>query len=403
MQRLVLLLAVLISCGSLQGWVTFAWAGSAEKRVSAGFYEPDSVRDIFSSMMHLNSAPEYEYFPPPPPPIEKPKKLQEKAAALVKAKSGDAAEESKNADSKNSEEKKEKEPALSEEEAKADPVKAELFEKYGDPAKKAPITAVENAPTPFKGLIASLEAGRDDLAFQYAKQYARHLRNLNQSTEKVLSLTGTAMQAEGMLGGDEWINSPQFEHDKHWLDEEIAKADSERNEQGLSVKQRAQDMVRAAQRDEEEPQNQAALTAQPPQVADERTERSQTRARLAGRVPIDPGGQVDVYFFLNIRDAQSYQMSAEIEKVFEMSKKNKAVNIVGMTARPFTAEEESEFRRATGATFPILNGSKLAESMQIRVFPATVFVAANTSRAYVETRLRKFAHMDELIKIMRGI
>ena len=153
-----------------------------------GFFDKDSVRDVFGPELTINNSADMEYFPRQPPKEDP----AEEALQQVKA------QPAKTGAPKEGEKKEEPAQlltALRQAEGK-DPVADELVAQYGDPNKKAPIKAVESAPTPFKGMMAALEAGREDIAMMYARQYARHIQNLQDRSRKVLDLSTAATMAE---------------------------------------------------------------------------------------------------------------------------------------------------------------------------------------------------------------
>lgn len=142
-------------------------APAAAQPTHGAFFPNDIAKTTFSDQAPLLDKPELEYFPRTNSPV-----------ALE-----DEANDPK---------------AAAEKETDKVPKAEEIVAKFGDPTKEAPIQAVENAPAPVKGLMAALQEGEDALAFQYAKQYVRHLRNLEQRSNRVASMTQLAMRREGM-------------------------------------------------------------------------------------------------------------------------------------------------------------------------------------------------------------
>ena len=101
------------------------------------------------------------------------------------------------------------------------PVRERLLKKYDDPAKDAPVLAVENAPRPFKAMMEALQLGQDDLAFQYAKQYVRHLKNLKERSVRVQSLTGFALKSEGLIEEGAWKGAPALIEDQQLYQKDL--------------------------------------------------------------------------------------------------------------------------------------------------------------------------------------
>jgi hypothetical protein len=109
-----------------------------------------------------------------------------------------------------------------------------LLAKYGDPSKDAPVLAIENAPTPFKAMMESLQEQDREMAFQYAKQYVRHLRNLQDRSTEVMSLVGFAQKRESMIEGSEWSKTPALEEHRAIYQKELEQAvDGAQDEAGV--------------------------------------------------------------------------------------------------------------------------------------------------------------------------
>ncbi|RIL04601.1 MAG: hypothetical protein DCC75_12455, partial [Proteobacteria bacterium] len=122
---------------------------------AGAFYEKNSARSVFDDHIKLLPQAEIKHFPDVPRPVEEgPKALSAVDQEILKA----GAKESGV-------------PAV--DPASPDPVKEALMKQFGDPSGQSTLQVADNAPVPFKGMMAALEAGRDDLAFSYARQYAR--------------------------------------------------------------------------------------------------------------------------------------------------------------------------------------------------------------------------------------
>ena len=113
-----------------------------------------------------------------------------------------------------------------------------ILTKYGDPAKDAPVLAIENAPTPFKAMMESLQEGDQTLAFQYAKQYVRHLKNLQDRSTQVMSLVGFAEKREHLTEDTKgaWSKGPALEEHKLLYQKDVENAlKNSSNENGIET------------------------------------------------------------------------------------------------------------------------------------------------------------------------
>lgn len=80
----------------------------------------------------------------------------------------------------------------------------DLVNTYGNPFAELPINSQDNAPLPFKGMMAALEAGNADLAKAYAKQYVWYVKNLKQRTNAAIQFIEAAEKDLGATkGGDD--------------------------------------------------------------------------------------------------------------------------------------------------------------------------------------------------------
>jgi hypothetical protein len=106
------------------------------------------------------------------------------------------------------------------------PAKERLVAKYGDPTKNAPILAVENAPKPFQAMMEALQDGEQGVAFEYAKQYVRYLRDFQERNTRVMSMINYAGRREGVLDEKNWKRAPALEEDKTLYLNDLAREDA---------------------------------------------------------------------------------------------------------------------------------------------------------------------------------
>ncbi|RMD86128.1 MAG: hypothetical protein D6808_03950 [Candidatus Dadabacteria bacterium] len=215
----------------------------------------------------------------------------------------------------------------------------EIIDLYGDPDTVPHVLGRQDAPMPFKGMMAALEAGEVDIAKRYARQYVRYLKAVQSRTGSVLNMVREAMAEEGMNTSD-----PK-----------------------------------------------------------EAKVRADLRKSFVGKVPVDPAGKVDVYFFFNASDRKSYPMLSEMEKVYQLARKDPAVNFAGLILEKATKEDLREFRSTHNITFPIFGGGKLSKIYGVTKLPTVLVVShSDPAKVVVEEGYRRHIYFEEMIKVMKG-
>ena len=130
------------------------------------------------------------------------------------------------------------------EEAKSPMKKAsmreELLAKYGNPKSNPTIVPQEQAPTPLKAAHAAFEAGDEELAFQYTRQYVKYISKFQGRMKDVMGMTAKAMELEGMADGEGWTGSKEYDRfDKYVQDaleeERLATEDVRKGDELLSI------------------------------------------------------------------------------------------------------------------------------------------------------------------------
>ncbi|MDC0358778.1 hypothetical protein OAO01_08180, partial [Oligoflexia bacterium] len=123
---------------------------------------------------------------------------------------------------------------------------------------------------------------------------------------------------------------------------------------------------------------------------------------LRGKVPIDPQGKVDVFFFFRPKDVRSLQMGSEAQALFKRAQQDKRINFIGYTFDNVTDSSIAAYRQKTGVTFPVLNGQLLAARMELKVSPTTIVIAQSTGKSVVQEGIRPFYYLDELVAAMQN-
>lgn len=348
-----------------------------------GFFARNAAQTTFSAKTAMGSKPKLEYFPAVSPveeeiTVEAAKvALQPQATQPSNSPGAPVAENLKSA--------------------------AGIIAAYGDPKEDDTILAIDSAPPSFKGMMAALQMGNEQLAWQYARRYARRTRELASRSATVMGLTGKAFEREGVLPKNSWQSAPQFDAQQKLLDEDLKASgliDSEKSRVS-KLDPNTKAFLARAQEAEEMQANPKKPQAQPVAL-DENQLRAKIRAARAGKVPVDPQGLLDIYFFFRPGDEKARLMAPEIEQLYKKISLQGGVSFIALTmdaANPLAIEE---FKLATKASFPIHSGATMTKEFQLKESPTTLLITQTTSKVVTEEGVRKFIYLDELTNIMRG-
>jgi hypothetical protein len=282
-----------------------------------------------------------------------------------------------------------------------------LLAEYGDPTKNAPILATKDAPAPMRAMFQAIQSGQEDLAYQYARQYARYLRDLTARSNQIGELTGIAMEEEGTAPRRPLSEEPNYEGTgdlvaKQLKDEKdrARSYESALNEEALSILRRAeaQEDARLAER-RDEPQSEVV----PPQLVDEATERRNARERFLRTAPRSADGRLTVYLFARPYQTESREMLRSFVKLVDAFKDNKKIAFVILTAERQENLELQRMREAVGGKVPVRSGGNLRTKLGISTAPAVVFWVPGTTKIVVEEGIRSFPVMEEGIKVITNV
>jgi hypothetical protein len=348
-----------------------------------GFFNKGSARTVFSDPAGEEARANIQYFPSKKPIEAEEEAASDTAPEAQPAKLTQPAQEVK-VEQKTAQTKEEK--------------RAELVKNFGAPDEEAPVQAQENAPKPFRAMMAALETGDDELAYKYARQYVRYMGRLQQRSTRVVGLMGTAMEREGMVEQGAWQAAKEFGSDRQYLDAELAE-NADRAPEQRQLNEEATALLSKARMMEEEGEAPKKAPSQP--ALDPAQERAQIRQQLAREVPVDAGVKAQVYFFFKPLDSESQKMGRELQGMFASSRGH--LDLIAMALTPMSDQEEKIFRSRTGATYAINpDGSNIARMMEVRGVPSTVLVSPRLNKAYAIGGMRKALFVDEVIKMMEG-
>lgn len=287
----------------------------------------------------------------------------------------------------------------------------EIIKAIGDPSEETPLKAVESAPPGFQGMLASLQAGDQDLALSYARQYVRYVRTVGDQLASVNKMSRIARQLEGMAppSGEEDEGSDEY---SKLMQKDLEKIRGE-SEDGLYVSQlNPAAKALLAKAAEQERRGIPRATAVPPREEqfatgfepgfNETKERTKVRQSLASRnIPVDFKGQAQVFLFFDPADKKSKAMAQQLEIL--KSRSSDDVHIEGIVPIDgFGGTAAENLIESENLTYPVKGNVPLFAKLGITEFPSIVVVAPSTGKFVLEEGFRPFYYMDELVKAVQG-
>lgn len=263
----------------------------------------------------------------------------------------------------------------------------EVLNAYGDPGKDVPVLAQDNAPKPFKAMMAAFEAGDEQLAYGYARQWVRYMDHLRERTNRVIKATQAAQKSEELVSNA----IPGAEALKQNLVNENANLKA-------NLDPRAQRILAQAEADEVAANGAALETQDNP----EEKARREIRAKLAGVVPVDPEGRVDIYVFFAPADPEAKKYAQLANQIYSRVSRMDKVNFAGFSSARLTGEALDRQKRQLGLDFNLMAGDGFAKELQLKTFPAIIFVSPKSGKILKEKADKPFFFYDELISAIQG-
>ncbi len=280
----------------------------------------------------------------------------------------------------------------------------DILKAFGAPTEDDKILALDNAPDSFKGMMAALQIGDENLAYQYARRYARRVREFKNRTMVGLGMIGKGMESEGMLAKSDWASNPMFADQQRLAEQnDLQTAQAQEDTRIARLDPQTREFLRKAEEAEEmgdTPGKKPAME-QKPQLS-EPEERAQVRRLLTGKLPVDPKGELQIFFFFRLYDVASLEAVPNIEAFYRSVAKEGGTNFLATSLDETSAGEIDGFRTQTNTTFPVKNAARLAKEFGIKAVPMVVFVSPNTGKAVFEEGKRSFAYLDEVARMMKG-
>ena len=223
------------------------------------------------------------------------------------------------------------------------------------PDERAPMRINPEAPGPFIGLAEAYFRGDDKVAKLYARQFVTYMSDLMFAVKDITRLIGEAMIEKGQIEDDEWVGVEQY------LDYELTKA---RTDSGAALKITNEDALK--------------------------------------RITPDPKGEIEVYYFFTLNSSFARKMSPDVERLWQIAKKDPRIKMVGLTLGAQPKEFVDSYRKYTGLTLPIFNGELVAKKLSVAFVPAIVVVSPNAKTAYLKTGQESFERLYQLVRTAQG-
>jgi len=277
----------------------------------------------------------------------------------------------------------------------------EIIKSFGSPEELEPIKAIDDAPRPFKGMMAAIQIGDERLAWEYARKYTRYVKDVQDATGKAVGLQAKAMEIEGVVDGEGWTGSERFKKYDKYLNQDLAiedRAKIEGEDQGsLLVHLPAQLQSEITHREHfKESESQDLLK-------NEEALRVQTRAILSRRIPGNRAAKLEILFFLTPGQSDSLLMGREMESIHKLATEHDQINFVAVSNTDLIPSKIKRFKYSAKATYPVMPYLAFSEVVELpRSTPALVFISSANREVIVEQGLRKAFYVKELINIMLG-
>lgn len=292
-----------------------------------------------------------------------------------------------------------------------------IMREFGKPEEDDAILGDEKAPKPFKAMMHALQAGDKELAFQYARRYARYMNNFRERSGLAARLHSLGNEIEGY--------QPRQDHSEE--SDPSGFMDLYRKEMGEAIKNESEVLAvnPEAQALLDRARGELSAEAGKPSMGSARPTASSAGSRAAGRgekalrgeaaeralvrenhprgVPVDPEGKVTVYFFLSSAELGPMSMIGDVQRLFDRYERDPNIRVQGISFVPLPELNVRQLLRYNVAvTFPIEHNREFATSLGVDYTPAVAVVAETLGKAVLEKGHRTVWYLDELVQRVAG-
>ena len=279
-----------------------------------------------------------------------------------------------------------------------------LLQKYGSPDVNLPVLAQPDAPKSFQAVMEAIQSGDDKLAYRYARQHVRYMRDVGERTKKVVQLNQVAMEQEGIVPRQAQGEEPDYEGSSQLITDSF-KADADKSKI-VELNQRTKELIAQAEQDDailgSEKTSSDVAANKPALYRNEKEERAALRAQFAGKYPVDPQHKLKFYLFVNPEHYDAGTHVQQLQALFDKTRDDRNVSVAVLTITRFSAEEIKQWARNIGAKVPVYSGAELAAQLGVSKAPTFAIIAPTTGEAVIEEGLRTSVFVDEAAKYVQG-
>lgn len=280
-----------------------------------------------------------------------------------------------------------------------------LAAKYGGPNDRPSLRPDKNAPDSYKAVADALEAGDEKTAYEYARRYVEQKNDIMEAVNLLVRFEGFYNDRKNGMGLNELAEKyPDLKNSALLVETEEEEArESEQTKYETTLNEESKKIIESMKKNSHEMFKQPKSTNSLAANLNEKDERIKAQQILEKRhIPHAPGGKIDLYAFIKLRDDDNRAIAGDLEKLYQTSlKSNNQISFVAVTGGSFDERDLSDFRRETKTTFPVTAGITLAKAMGVSIYPTVVFVASQSAEQYMEKGLRNFYYYDEVLNFMR--
>lgn len=231
---------------------------------------------------------------------------------------------------------------------------------FGDPTTEVPLRTIDNAPTPFKGMMAALDAGDEGLAQQYAEQFQRYTEKLQRSN----------ISAVNILSG--------------------------------VARQRELDAAATLKTEERDAHMSGGSVISPGDYAKLKQTRAEGGTVDGSSIPMDPEGKVQVFFFFNSNDMKSGAAAREVDALAIALKSDSRVQVIGVSADMMGSQAALAFKQRYELSIPVVADTPLANSIGVQSLPSIALMSPTTKRVVLKEGLQTSAELKRLVREIQG-
>lgn len=275
----------------------------------------------------------------------------------------------------------------------------DVIARYGDPRGAVAVTPESDAPIPFQGMHAALQIGDEELAFEYARQWARYQEQFKDRIFNIQGLFAKALEAEGYADGEGWTSAPEYERYAPLVE----KALKEREEEKEKAEEKIEDpFLLSLPMQHRERAKTPMVFATDYDKQHELEHRDDFRRAFRKVAPVAPDKRVSIVVYVDTTgDRDSLNLARELAGLAQKSKRNGLVEL-SLVSNEFRDESQlkSFLHRAGLPDIPATY--KKREDNVPSILPAVRLSIPSLKKSYDIVGVRRGYFYEELVKVIQG-